>query len=62
MLAIHRSTRQSGFYRQATASMNKPAGMFAAADAFLTVSMGLIGSMGFPGCRDADLPDAEART
>ncbi len=56
MLAIHRSTRQSGFYRQVTASMNKPAGMFVATDA------DLIGSMRFPGCGDADLPDVEART
>lgn len=56
MLAIHRSTRQSGFYRQATASMNEPAGMFAAADAVF------LESLRSPGCGDADLPDAEART
>jgi hypothetical protein len=53
MLAIHRSTNQGGFYRPATASMFKPAGVVTATNAFL---------IGSPGCCDADLPDVETRS
>jgi hypothetical protein len=53
MRAIHRNISQTGFTGHRYVSMNKPSGMVLAANAFL---------IWFPGCCDADLPDAETRS
>jgi hypothetical protein len=53
MRALHRNTSQTGISGLRYVSMNKPAGMVAVTNTFL---------IWFPGCCDADLPDAEARS
>ena len=53
MRALHRNTSQTGISGLRYVSMNKPAGMVVVANTFL---------IWFPGCCDADLPDAETRS
>ena len=53
MRALHRNTSQTGLSGYRYVSMNKPADMVFVANMFL---------IWFPGCSDADLPDAETRS